>query len=44
MDLRGMRWEYVGWIHLAQDRDKRRALVYTGSVKGSEFLDYLSKC
>jgi len=22
MDLRGMEWESVDWMHLAQDRDK----------------------
>jgi hypothetical protein len=34
----------VVWFHLAQDRDKRRALdnESSGSVKGREFLDQLS--
>jgi hypothetical protein len=27
MDLREIRWEFVDWFHLAQDRDKWRALV-----------------
>jgi hypothetical protein len=29
MDFREIGWECVGWIHLAQDRDKRRAIVNT---------------
>jgi hypothetical protein len=27
MDIREARWEDVHWIHLAQDRNKGRALV-----------------
>jgi hypothetical protein len=27
MDLREMGWGVMDWIHLAQDRDQRRALV-----------------
>jgi hypothetical protein len=27
MDLKDMGWEGVNWIHLAQDRDRLRALV-----------------
>jgi hypothetical protein len=27
MDLEEVEWEVVSWIHLAQDRDKWRALV-----------------
>jgi hypothetical protein len=27
MDLREMEWEGVDWIHLAQDRGQRRAIV-----------------
>jgi len=27
MDLKGIEWEGVDWIYLAQDRDKWRALV-----------------
>ena len=27
MDLKGMKWEGVGWIQLSQDRDKWRAFV-----------------
>jgi len=27
MDLQKLRWRYKGWIDLAQDRDRRRALV-----------------
>jgi hypothetical protein len=29
MDLRGIGWEIVDWIHLAQNRDQGRALVNT---------------
>jgi hypothetical protein len=29
MDLREVGWGGVGWIDLAQDRDRWRALVYT---------------
>jgi hypothetical protein len=29
MDLREIRWGYMGWIDLAQDRDQWRALVNT---------------
>jgi hypothetical protein len=29
IDLRGIRWDVMDWIHLAQDRDQRRALVNT---------------
>jgi hypothetical protein len=29
MHLREIRWEGVDWMHLAQDRDKLQALVYT---------------
>jgi hypothetical protein len=29
MDLREVGWEFVDWIHLAQDRDQWRALVNT---------------
>jgi hypothetical protein len=28
-DVRGIRWESVDWMHLAQDRDQWRALVNT---------------
>jgi hypothetical protein len=27
MDMKGIGWDRVGWIHLAEDRDKWRALV-----------------
>jgi hypothetical protein len=27
LDLREIRWEVVGWIHLAQDRNQWRAVV-----------------
>jgi hypothetical protein len=27
MALKKLRWEIVKWIHLAQDRDQRQALV-----------------
>jgi hypothetical protein len=39
MDFREMRWEGVDWVHLAQDKDQWRALVYRGSIKGGIFLD-----
>jgi hypothetical protein len=39
MDLRGMGWEGVDRINMAQDRGLRRPLVNTGSIKGGEFLD-----
>jgi hypothetical protein len=29
MDLREIRWEGAGWIHLAQDKDQWRTLVNT---------------
>jgi hypothetical protein len=29
MDLREIWWEYVDWMHLAQDRDKWRVLEKT---------------
>jgi len=29
MDRKGVRWEVVGWISLAQVRDKRRSLANT---------------
>jgi hypothetical protein len=29
MDLKETRYEGVGWIHVTQDRDHRRALVNT---------------
>jgi len=37
----------VDWMYLARDRDQRRAVVNTimnllVSIKGEEFLDYLS--
>jgi len=40
----GKRWEGVGWMHLAQDRDQWRAVgehcnEISGSIKGAEFLD-----
>ena len=27
MDLREVDWEYMGWVHVAQDRDKCRGVV-----------------
>jgi hypothetical protein len=33
IDLREVRWDGMGWIDLAQDRDQWRALVNTGSLK-----------
>jgi hypothetical protein len=29
MDIRGIGWEGMDWIHLAQDRDQWRAVVNT---------------
>jgi hypothetical protein len=29
MDIREIGWEGVDWMHLAQDREQWRALVYT---------------
>jgi hypothetical protein len=29
MDFKGMRWDNVNWIHVAQCREKRRAVVNT---------------
>jgi hypothetical protein len=29
MDLREIRWYVMDWIDLIQDRDQRKALVYT---------------
>jgi hypothetical protein len=39
VNLKNMGWEGVDWIHLAQDRDRCRALVehsneLLGSIKG----------
>jgi hypothetical protein len=46
MDLGEIGWESVNWMHLAQDRDQWQPLANTamnpGSIKGREFLDYLS--
>lgn len=40
MDLTEIRYEYVDWIHLAQDKDRWNL----GSIKGGSFLDELSNC
>jgi hypothetical protein len=37
MDIRGIVWGIVDWIHLAQVRDKWWALEI--SIKGGKFLD-----
>jgi len=29
MDLREIRWEFVDWMHLAQDRDRWQAVMNT---------------
>jgi hypothetical protein len=29
LDLREIRWESVGWIHLVQDRDQEQGVVNT---------------
>jgi hypothetical protein len=45
MNIRENGWEGVYWIHLAQNRDQWRLLygnVPLGSIKGGEFLDYVS--
>ena len=39
-------WDGVGWIHVAQDKDKRRVhinivLELSGSIKGEEIFDYV---
>jgi hypothetical protein len=39
MDLREIGFGDVDWIHWAQDRDRWRAFVNTGSIKCWEFLD-----
>jgi hypothetical protein len=44
MDLQEVGWEGVDWIDMAQDRDRRRAVVNAvmnlgGSIKCGEFLD-----
>ena len=44
-----MGWEGLDWIDLAQDRDRRRALVNAGmnlrgSIKCGGFLEYLRNC
>jgi hypothetical protein len=49
VDGRKIGWETVECMHLALDRDQWRALVNTvnepsGSIKGGEFLDYISDC
>ena len=31
-------WEYVGWINVAQNGEKRQAVVNTN--KGSDFVEY----
>jgi hypothetical protein len=43
MDIGGIGWKVVDWIHLAQNRDKWRALMNTvmdlGVPYGGEFID-----
>jgi hypothetical protein len=44
-----MRWEGVVWIHVTQDRGRvvrscERGNKPLGSIKGGEFLTYLSDC
>jgi hypothetical protein len=39
LDLGGIRWEGVDWMHLAQDRDKWRVPCKHGPIKGGKFLD-----
>jgi hypothetical protein len=44
IDLREIKWEVVGWVHLAQDKDQVAACCehgneHSGSIKGGEFLD-----
>jgi hypothetical protein len=46
MDLSEIEWVGVVWIHLAEDRDQRQALVNTVMklrvLKSKKFLDYIS--
>jgi hypothetical protein len=49
MVLREMGWEGVDWMHLAQDRDQRRALLNTEmnlrvSLKAVNFLASQGLC
>ena len=39
LDLQEVGCGYMDWIGLAQDRDRWRTLVSSGSVKCGEFLD-----
>jgi hypothetical protein len=39
MDLQDKGCGVRDWIELAQDRDRRRAVVNAGSIKCGEFLD-----
>jgi hypothetical protein len=41
MYLREIRWGGMDWIHLAQDRDKWRALVHT--IMNLRVLSYVGK-
>jgi hypothetical protein len=46
MDLKQIKYESVDWIHLAQDRDRCRALANSnepsGSIEGGKFFEQLS--
>jgi hypothetical protein len=43
IDLRAIGWERVDWIHLAEDRDKWRAVVNTVMNLRVPCLDWLSQ-
>jgi hypothetical protein len=44
-DLREIGSEDVNWMNLAQDRDQcEHGNEPSGSIKGREFLDWLSDC
>jgi hypothetical protein len=40
MDLGEVGWGYVGWIGLAQDRNRWRALANSGSMKCWEAIEW----
>jgi hypothetical protein len=47
MDLKEIGWDFVDWIHVAQDSDEWRALLSTITGLGIpcwEFLKYVSDC
>jgi hypothetical protein len=49
MDLKGLGYCVVGWIHLAQDRDqvagcRKHWNEHSVSVEGQEFVEVLCDC